>query len=148
MRIGVRGNEAYFTVEAAFVMPVVFSIFLAMIYLFLYQYDRCLLEQDMGSLVLWGNAVPAESARELEEQLRHRASGIYHDKYFAWTTTDIDIELERKCIVVTGKGHLTFPLPGWNIWNHDNVWEAEVGYRSEKISPVFFIRQYHKLGGR
>lgn len=139
--------EAYFTAEAAFVLPIIFAALLLMIYLFLYQYDRCLLEQDMGKLVLWGNTVPAGSAKEWQQQLEYRASAVYQDKYVAWETTDIHVELKRNQVLVKGKGMLHFPLPGWNIWNQENVWGVETTYRSERLSPVFFIRQYHKLKG-
>lgn len=40
--------RAYFTVEAAVLYPVVLGVVLLMMYLLFFQYDRCLLEQDMG----------------------------------------------------------------------------------------------------
>ena len=38
--------EAYFTVEAALIVPVVVCIFVMIIYLSFYLYDRCVLTQD------------------------------------------------------------------------------------------------------
>ncbi len=138
---------ASFTAEAAFVLPVIFGALLLMIYLFLYQYDRCLLEQDMGNLALWGSTIPVESAAKWKQQLEHRASSVYQDKYAAWETTDIHVELKNNQVLVKGKGILHFPLPGWNIWSQENAWTAEIVYKTERLSPVFFIRQYHKLKG-
>lgn len=45
-------ENAYFTVEAAMVMPIVVFVIALLIYLGLFQYDRCLREQDMGMQTL------------------------------------------------------------------------------------------------
>lgn len=145
-----KAKNAYFTVEAALVLPMVMSAMLVGIYLFCYQYDRCLLEQDMGSLLIWGSAMAAENAGETEkiaENLRQRAAQINRAKYAAWKLTAIDIKLERNNLSLIGQGELAFPIPGWNLWNQDNLWEAQVSYESSRLSPVFYIRQYRKLHG-
>lgn len=145
-----KGQNAYFTVEAALVLPMVMSAMLMGIYLFCYQYDRCLLEQDMGSLLLWSSAMAAENVGETEkiaESLQRRTAQINQAKYAAWRLTAIDIKLERNDLSLTGQGELVFPIPGWNLWNQDNLWEAQVSYESSRLSPVFYIRQYRKLHG-
>lgn len=145
-----RVKNAYFTVEAALVLPMVMSAMLIGIYLFCYQYDRCLLEQDMGSLLVWGSAMTAENAGKTEiiaESLQQRAAQTNREKYAAWKLTAIDIRLERNNLSLIGQGELAFPVTGWNLWNHDNLWEAQVSYESSRLSPVFYIRQYRKLHG-
>lgn len=143
-------RNAYFTVEAALVLPMVMSAMLVGIYLFCYQYDRCLMEQDMGSLLLWSNAMTAEKAgetEEMEESLRQRAARINRSKYASWKSTAIDIRLEKNKLSITGRGELAFPVQGWNLWNKDNLWEVQVNYESSRLSPAFYIRQYRKLHG-
>lgn len=143
-----RMRNAYFTVEAALVLPMVMSAMLVGVYLFCYQYDRCLMEQDMGSMLLLGNAITAENAGEIEEikeSLRQRAARINRTKYAAWKLTAIDIRLEKNKLSITGRGELAFPVQGWNLWNQNNLWEAQVNYESSRLSPVFYIRQYRKL---
>ena len=143
-------RNAFFTVEAALVLPMVISAMLVGIYLFCYQYDRCLMEQDMGSLLICGNSISAENAgktEDLAESVKRRAAWIHLDKYAAWKLKAIDIRLEHNELSVSGAGELIFPIPGWNMWNRDNIWEAQVSYKSSRLSPVFFIRQYRKLHG-
>ena len=146
---GVRKSlNAYFTVEAALVLPLVMSAMMMGIYLFCYQYNRCLLELDMGSLLIWSRAAAAENAgktEEIKESVLRRASEINREKYAAWKLTGIDIRLNNNDISLEGRGELAFPVPGWNLWNNDNLWEAEAAYESKRLSPVFFIRQYRKL---
>lgn len=143
-----RGCKAYFTVEATLVLPLVISAILLDIYLFCFQYDRCLMEQDMGSLILWCSELRLENAgtsNEQGEKIQNRAGEIYRDKYVAWELTTVDVQLEKNRISVVGQGQLTFPVPGWNLWNDINLWKAEVTYESRNVSPVFYIRQLRKL---
>lgn len=141
-------RNAYFVVEAALVLPMVMSAMMIGIYLFCYQYDRCLLEQDIGSLMIWSNAVATENAgesEEIKESLQARAFDINLEKYAAWEMTVVEIKLEKNDISLIGRGELAFPIAGWNRWNNDNLWEAEVQYKCDRLSPVFYIRQYRKL---
>ena len=140
---------AYFTVEAALVLPLIMSAMLLSIYLFCFQYDRCLMEQDLGRLVLWCNEIRLdgiETVKEQEEKVKIRTGKLYVDKYVGWELTAVDVKLEKNRISVTGHGQLTFPVPGWNMWNDNNLWEDEVTYEGGIISPVFYIRQLRKLG--
>lgn len=142
--------NAYFAVEAALVLPLVMSAMMMGIYLFCYQYDRCLLEQDMGSLMIWSCAIATENAgesEEIKERIQTRASEINREKYAAWKITAVEIKLKKNDISLAGWGELTFPITGWNQWNDDNLWEAEVQYKCDRLSPVFYIRQYRKLQG-
>lgn len=140
--------NAYFAVEAALVFPLVMSVMLIGIYLFCYQYDRCLLEQDAGRLFLLCyhelNCRDMEQ-EEIRELFREHMSQIGWDKYAAWDVTALDLSLKSNKVILTGRGELVFPLPGWNRWNHSNVWEADTQMSCDRLSPVFFIRQYRKL---
>ena len=139
---------AYFTVEAALVLPLVMSAMLLGIYLFCFQYDRCLMEQDMGSLILWCSEIGLDGKnmeKEQEEKIKIRTGEIYMDKYVGWELTAVDVKLEKNRISATGCGHIAFPVSGWNMWNDNNLWEDKVTYECEIISPVFYIRQLRKL---
>ena len=145
-----KRQNAYFTVEAALVLPLVISAMLLVTYLFCYQYDRCLLEQDMGGLALWSSAAASgyvEDTEELSKLLKQRAADIYQGKYVAWKSTDVEIRLEKNQITVFGSGELTFPVSGWNLWNDSSNWAAKTSFQNSRCSPVYYIRQYRKLKG-
>lgn len=144
-----KGCEAYFTVEAALVLPLVMSAMLLGVYLFCFQYDRCLLEQDMGSLMVWCSQAALENVgetKELEKKIRERTGEIYRDKYVAWEFTTINADVNKNDISVSGSGQLIFPVPGWNLWNDSNLWETNTRYECQRLSPVFYIRQFRKIG--
>ncbi len=142
------GKNAYFTVEAAMVLPIVISAMLTGIYLFCFQYDRCLMEQDIAGLALWGSALTSEYGEDTEkiaQELKNRAGQIDRSIYAAWKFTAVDIRLEENEILLTGRGELKFPVPGWNFLKGNNLWEARVDIKKKRLSPVFVIRQYRKL---
>lgn len=44
--------EGFFSVEAALILPMVLGVYLFLIVMLFIQYDRCLLEQDMASIMI------------------------------------------------------------------------------------------------
>lgn len=140
-----KERNAYFTVEAALVLPVVIAVLLFVIYMMLFQYDRCLLEQDLGGIALWGALVDASDAEDLAQKTRERLREMYRDKYVAWKITKLDAGLDGNKFHANGAGQLTFPVPKWNIWSSGNVWGTEADYSYSRMSPVTFIRLCHKF---
>lgn len=140
-----ENRNAYFTVEAALVLPVVIGAVLFVIYTMLFQYDRCLLEQDVGAIALWGSLAEASDMSVLEQKVQARISGLYREKYAAWRITKLNAVLDKNRFHVEGEGQLTFPVPGWNFWNADNVWRSQASYGYSRLSPVTFIRLCHRF---
>lgn len=140
-----KNGNAYFTVEAALVLPAVIGAILFVIYTMLFQYDRCLLEQDIGAIALWGSLAEASDTAQLEQKTQERMAGLYREKYMAWRMTRLDASLDKNRFLAEGAGQLTFPVPGWNFWNGDNVWEARASYGYSRLSPVTFIRLCHRF---
>lgn len=138
------GKNAYFTVEAALVVPVVLSTMLLVIYLLLFQYNRCLLEQDLGAMLVWGSSIEVSDESLYEEKVRERIHKMYRDKYVAWEITTVSATLQKNNFSVKGGGQLTFPFSKWNFWGTENVWGTKMDYSCQRISPVTFIRLCRK----
>jgi len=137
-------KNAYFTVEAALVLPVVMCTMLFVIYMLLFQYNRCLMEQDLGAVAMWGSREEAGDTAALEEKIRERLGKLYLEKYVAWEITRLDAGVEKNCFTVKGAGQLTFPVPEWNFWDTENTWGVEPEYCFRRLSTVDFIRLCHK----
>ncbi len=142
-----KKENGYFTVEAALIFPLALGTVLFVVYMLLFQYDRCLMEQDLGALAMWGSRVEAESAEEFEKLIQKRLDGIYWEKYAVWKTKDLKVKLERNQFSVTGEGRLTFPIPGFHFWNEDTVWTAEIDFRFYRMSPTDFVRLCNRARG-
>lgn len=134
-----KGENAYLTVEAALVLPLVFGVIFFIVYMLLFQYDRCLMEQDLGAMALWGCSVEASDEEALEKLAEERMKAMYRDKYAAWRFTELASRMERNRFTASGKAQLRFPVPGLNFWG-GNVWDTEVVYEYKRLSPVAFIR--------
>lgn len=139
--------EAYFVVEAALVLPLAISAILLAVGLFVFQYDRCLMEQDMAAQALRAAVAEAESTEKLTEKIQIQSAELYRDKYVAWDFILMEINLKKGIIEAAGQGEFRFPLPKWNLWNRENIWEAGVLYKAHRIVPVDFIRNCRKVKG-
>ena len=130
---------AYFTVEAAMVLPVVLGSVLLVIHLLFFQYNRCLMEQDMGVLALRGAALQTEDNEERVRQIRNDGKELYYKKYIMWGNKEMELKQEKGKFCVRRSGQLEFPF-------FPQVSETAV-YKNHVISEVFFIRNYRKLIG-
>ena len=90
-----KNADAYFTVEAALVLPVLMGAILFVIYILFFQYDRCLLEQDLGAMALWGSRLEESGQERLEEKVQERVRGLYKEKYMAWDFAVLEASLEK-----------------------------------------------------
>lgn len=138
-------ENAYFTVEAALVLPLVIGALIFTVFLFIFQYDRCLLEQDINMLAVCAGTATAENSEALEEIIRKKASEVFMDKYAAWTMNDLQIAVKGNRVSVRGGGYLTLPLPEWNFFRDENEWGARTLRETLRISPADYIRLYRKI---
>ena len=140
-----KNANAYFTVEAALIFPLVISGILFTVYLLLFQYDRCLMEQDLGAMALWGSAAESADSALSEEMIQKRMAELYRDKYVAWRFTRLDATLDKNCFLTRGQGEILFPLSGWKFPGMSNFWSAGVEFEYSRLEPVTFIRLCHRF---
>ena len=129
------------------VLPMVMGALVLLVYLLLFQYDRCLMEQDMGRIALWGSGFETMDEAHAEKGIAEYFQENDWKKYVAWKTTRAEVLLEGNVVRVCGGGQVTFPVPGWNFWNGENEWTAEVSYEYERRNPVRLIRKWRKISG-
>lgn len=135
----------YFTVEAAMLMPIVCVVILLVVYLWFFQYNRCLMEQDVGALALRGAVMQTEDNEERMENLRSQADAIYRDKYVAWKYDEAELEIGHGTVSVkqTGGIQIPFGIPGSN----ETMAEYAAICENHLLNPVIFVRSYRKLTG-
>ena len=137
--------QAYFTVEAALVLPLVLGIIFLVIYLWFYQYNRCLMELDMNSLALKGSVASAQDKTELLYQMKSWAGEINMEKFIAWQQGQIEIKLEKDTVLVERTGAQEFPIGEMDFWGGESFWEADAVYENHRISPVLTVRNLRKI---
>ena len=144
---GEMKKNAYFTVEAALVFPLVLGALLLTVFLLVFQYDRCLMEQDMGLLALYARELDTEDEEKTVALLNRRATEIYRDQYVAWEQEKLQITMEKNEIKIVGEGTMTFPVPEWNFYNGNNMWRAKRICVAMRLDPVDFIRIFRRVEG-
>lgn len=146
MRKNIKNADAYFTVEAALVMPFVLGVIFLTLYLLIFQYDRCLMEQGVEVIALRGCSLQIKDSKALVSELM-RQSGNDDRAYFAWSMGEPEISIRGNKITVQRSGKLKFPVSGIAFWKGGNTWESKTNYKSYRIAPVSFIRNYRKIQG-
>lgn len=137
-----KTSKAYFTVEASMVIPVVIGVILLTIYLWIFQYNRCLMEQDIGEMALKGSTFFSGQKQEIIVTLKNQYENSKKENYFIWKLEEPDIFVKKDNVQISQTGMLQFPFDMWNI---EPKWQTEVNYRNQILSPVSFLRNYYKL---
>ncbi len=140
--------DAYLTVEAAMVFPIVLAVQLLTVYLFIFQYNRCLQNQDMGRLAILGCGMQEQGKDELAKYLEKYFAAMDREKYVAWKQETLELELIQNKVCVKGQGSLLLTAPAWGISGQKGRWRADAEYELWRQQPVLIIRQYKKWRGR
>lgn len=108
-----KESDAYFTVEAAILYPIILSVILLMTYLLLFQYDRCLLEQDIGKATVLSGSKWTLTKEQLNDYMQKKALHFDEEKYIAWENEDPLWKLEKNDVILEKAGRLRYSLPVW-----------------------------------
>ena len=121
--------KGYFTVEAACVLPLIFGIYVFLIYGMFYQYDRCLAQQDTVMFALE------------EEFIKGRDS----QRYLACQWEEKTVRNGEGRIEVSILGKMLVPFCEIMEWIGEDEWSIEVSFTKQKIEPAFWIRSFRKI---
>ena len=124
--------KAYFTVEAACVLPIVFGVYIFLIYEMFYQYDRCLLEQDVALQVLkeqWG--------------AEHKTGEL--EQYLAFRLEDNVLKKGNGKVQAYASGTVAVPFKDLMVWTDNDNWRMEAAFSSVDVDLAKWIRLSRKI---
>lgn len=134
-----KESDAYFTVEAAILYPIILSVILLMTYLLLFQYDRCLLEQDIGKATVLSGSKWTLTKEQLNDYMQKKALHFDEEKYIVWENEDPLWNLEKNDVILEKAGRLRYPFAG--MGTKEKYWSAKASFQVDRISPVFWLRR-------
>ena len=134
-----KESDAYFTVEAAILYPIILSVILLMTYLLLFRYDRCLLEQDIGKATVLSGSKWTLTKEQLNDYMQKKALHFDEEKYIAWENEDPLWNLEKNDVILEKAGRLRYPIAG--MGTQEIYWSAKASFQVDRISPVFWLRR-------
>lgn len=134
--------RAYFTVEAAVLYPVVLGVVILVMYLLFFQYDRCLLEQDMGRAAVRSGSRWMQKKEELNRQLQEKDLFFDTEKYVAWESELPEWKLEKSQVTVEQTGRMPYPFS--SVAGVPKYWSAKATFQVHRNSPVDLLRKYQR----
>lgn len=125
---------AYFTVEAAMIMPVVLMLIAFMIHLTFYMYNRCVVSQDAYILAFRGSLHCDKEKEEIQQHIVKISDEQYGNKYIGVRSFCDQVTTESKAVMVEVFGNM-------NLTN----WSFEAKAEATRICPVACIRKWRLL---
>lgn len=134
------GPEAYFTVEAALVIPVVLCMIVMIIYLSFYLYDRCILAQDLY-LLSYRQSIEKGSADRAGSSAAH---GQLSGRLFMLAGLDTEVSAGSS-VRVKGNAFMTVPVFGLDFFDGQSRWNLAVEGKAKKTDPPKDFRRVRRL---
>lgn len=113
MLVKKRCEGAYFTVEAALILPIVMLLTVMMIFLAIYSYDRCVMEHSAYEAALRGTNSHFRTAKEAESAACAAAERLVEGKLFAMHDFSYDVSVDAGNVTVTYHCVVNMPLITW-----------------------------------
>lgn len=134
----------YMTVEASFIITWTFFVFIFLIYLSFYSYNKCVLFQDAYAVCFRGsiqkeedNIVPYINAH-MQEQ--------FGKKYFAVGEIHGSVDRKGNVTDVTGECQVKVPIQSIFTAHAKAGWQIRTKARAQIINPTHIIRKNRWIG--
>lgn len=130
--------NAYMTIEAGLVLPLVIGVFLFLFEILVYWYDSCLLEQDLAMVAVRSASELCNKSEGRDMYIEERLSDIYREKYVLCKWNKLEAGIKHHNVFVEGAG----------VTGIRQKFEIESKYNIEIFDPVGFIRGVDKFTGQ
>lgn len=139
--------NGYFTIEAAFLMPVFICVTALLCYLAFYMCNRVILLRDVYVTGLRGGLRQELTNEEIAAYTLQQSKG-FAEGYYAISQIDRKVQVNGKEIVVEFECEMQIPFEIF-IWKDGAVMNQEWKIKEKKvidrINPVTFIRVCRKI---
>lgn len=133
--------KAYFTVEAAFLFPMVAAVYVALFYMGFYQYDRCVAEQSLRLSLLQGSRAGGNT----EQEISTAYSANSRDKYIIAQVGDVELQVSSGKITGILEGTMGLSGLSFTEYGRNGEWKFAVTGESREWDPVFWLRTWKRL---
>lgn len=143
------GPGAYMTVEASLILPLVFCMFVILMYTAIYLYDRCLFTQDAYISCLRESRRKEEGEPSVDPaKIEAEMQKLTESGYFAvrsWTgTAGTEKEIVTETGTFRGVARVTPAVFGGSILMPDNIWDMTFSASAGKNDPAWMIRSFRR----
>lgn len=135
----------YFTVEAVLIFPVILFVYSFLLYMGFFQYNRCLLEQDVLLAAIKSSRILPYDSAEAARQAVAAVERPGLDKYIGWTAETPRVSAGQGKISIEAGGYMDIPLFRNVPFLHGDRWELREQTEIKAQEPVFFIRLCRRI---
>ena len=131
------------TLEATCLMPIILFCLLFIIYMGFWEYDKCLVEQDIFSAMLRGSNAVDISNEELNQYL---AGNVFaENKYLYLGAVQEEISVSKEEMTFQWKGAVKTILNNNQMLSGVNAFTLQGSYQVQRYDPISFIRNCRKV---
>lgn len=139
--------KASFTVEAAMILPIFFFACIFLVYIGIYQYDRCIAEQNLRYVIVRSKELTHASDKEREKNLQEMVETIFAECIMPGITGESECDVSRGKIKVSYNGIVAAKLLTVFDGDFEREWELQAEGTAKVWKPVEFIRLYSRIKG-
>lgn len=136
-------TDAYFTVEASLLIPTVLVIFVLLIYLSFYLYDRCLIVQDAYILCFRSSILKEE--QDKPQAVLAGKERQYGTKYFAVKNSTGNAAMNGKWVEMQGELEISPIVFQRHFLMSSGRWRVAYRAKAKETDPVKGFRQFGRI---
>lgn len=131
--------NGYMTLEASFIMPWVIFIFVFLIYVSFYLYDKCVLFQDAYTLCMRGSIQKEEDGAV--NYINTHMNGQFGKKYFGTDKVQGSAERHGDKVKVYAECSVRIPFNRFMTMMKAGGWRIQTEAEAKVINPTKVIRK-------
>lgn len=137
-----RRISAYMTLEASYIVPIVFLIFIIIIYFIFYLFNHCVVYQSVYASGLRGQQIKGVSDAAVKIYIEEQASDLLDEQIYQYQI-DCRVDVGITGIEVAALSSINNGLQKFGLYDVSNF-ITERKARLPKINETQFIRLYHR----
>lgn len=134
-----RTAKGYMTVEAAFLITWTVFLFVLLIYLSFYSYDRCVLFQDAYTVCFKGSIQKEED--QVVPYINAHMQQQFGRKYFGVGKVQGTVDRNGNTTSVTGECQVKVPIRQFFTMHDQTGWKIKTKAKAQIINPTKVIRK-------
>ena len=132
------------TVEASFIVTWTVFVFVFLIYLSFYSYDKCVLFQDAYAVCFRGSIQKQED--HVVSYIGSHMKEQFGNKYFATSEVHGSVDRNGNTALVTGECQVKVPIRAAFTMYGRSGWLIRTRARAQIINPTHIIRKSRWIG--
>ena len=136
--------KGYMTLEASFIITWTLFLFVLLIYLSFYSYDKCVLFQDAYTICFRGSIQKDEE--QVVPYISANMQKQFGKKYFGVGKVQGTVDKNGNMASVTGECQVKVPIRQWFTMHGKEGWRIRTRAKAQIVNPTKMIRRCRWVG--